>query len=168
MGRWLILIAVSIGLLLLVIAIFNLQDRAVPSGGHAIMQGRVFTKSDVSLFPDLPLSDVFVLAISKDRAIPLLNELTLPSDTFERFWVFGRIELSEEIFARYIEAHLTSNSTGYYELELPPDDYYVCLANIGHVTQFPVYIYGCIEVKLSESQFVTQNIFWGEGGVTSR
>lgn len=131
----------------------------------AQLSGKVMRKSDVATFPDVPFEGVIIIAIPADKLDLLIEEAGLPEDAKDNLRRFHPV-LPQALFEKYVEAYTTSQQNGDYVLQVTPAVYLLCLANIGRSETLPVHVEGCIEVEVTGSEPVEQDIFWGLGGAT--
>ena len=133
------------------------------------ISGRVLKKSDIMFRPDRP-------ALAVVLVIPELKMPALYRDVgFEEDPQLGRSRLffiiSDTLFSDYVSMHTVAKKTGHYELDVLPESYALCLANIDKTEPddlFPARLYGCTSVTVGEAERVKQNLYWGEGGMTTR
>ena len=131
------------------------------------IRGQAMRKSDVVQDPNTPINEAFLLAIPSEEFDLLLEEAGLSRAPTNR--LMSLLVLTEELFEKYVEASATSQQNGDYELQVPPGNYFLCLANLGLPRQpevFPADVYGCSEITVPEGTQLIQDIFWGEAGVT--
>jgi len=137
-------------------------------GEEVNIRGQAMRKSDVVQDPNTPIDEAFLLAIPSEEFDLLLEEAGLSRASTNR--LMSLLLLTEELFEKYVEASATSQQDGEYELKVPPGNYILCLANLGLPRQpevFPADVYGCIDITVPEGTQFSQDIFWGEAGVTS-
>ena len=130
------------------------------SQNQSEIRGVVVSKSDVATLPNYPLGDIIVVAIQVDKYDILLKEAGIPEDRLPI--------LSQDLIDKFVADSDVSGKDGSFLLRLPPNNYFLCIANIGRTDPVPVYINGCIETTTTQGQTVNKDIFWGEGGVTPK
>lgn len=129
----------------------------VPSG----ITGQVVAASDVAGQPDVPLADQLVLAIPTESA-PRLLGLDPAGLTQENLrFLHTTIDSPES----QITTTLTDND-GNYSLELPPDEYVICLADADSPPAgFPVNTRGCGPVTVTSAELQRVDISSGFGEI---
>jgi hypothetical protein len=130
-------------------------------GGPSGITGQVVSASDVGGQPDVPLADQLVLAIPVESA-PRLLGLNLADLTQENLRFLHTTIVSQE---SQITTTLTDNQ-GNYTLQLPPDEYVICLADAeSPPAGFPVNTRGCGRVTVPSGQLLRVDISSGFGEI---
>lgn len=144
----------------------QLGVKQINTHGKGIISGQVISKSDIMTRSDSPYSRGLVLAISSNSMKSLLDSAGVVLD--ERKLQFARFKINRELFSTYDIASVALESKeGRYSFNLNPGNYNLCIANLmsSAPKNFPIHVFGCVEISIEPGTRHYLNIFFGEGGV---
>lgn len=138
------------------------------SAAAVAVAGTIFSQSDVTGLPDIPLERAAVIAVAAAQFETLLGEV---GDYLAREGShFLRMTVEAEVFEKYVTDAGQAAANGRYTLSLPPGDYMLCIGNLDEALEqiTPFLSHGCFELTVAEASLQTVDVYVNRGGVSLR